>query len=145
MNYLILLSILLVASSCQFSPSLAETRDFNHHDSRFYLHTDIKDRKAQSRPGKRIFIDNQEAKNLDELDKKGLSLRTGEHRIKITDENSGSSKDFNYKVEPDKEYHLFYCENDDSVHWYAFDKNQNKKLDQVSEVCRPLGVQKTKQ
>lgn len=128
---------LSLSTACQMGPSFADTKEFNHHDARFYLHTDVSQRKKERR--RQILLDNKRTTDYSDLDKSGFKLTPGEHTVRIVDDKDEVKQDFKYKAEPGKEYHMIYCESDDSVHWYAFDPDKKPDLSQrAKDVCRPI-------
>jgi hypothetical protein len=112
---------LLILNACQMGPQLSESTDFYEDSGRFYLHT-LGSRAKVSR----VYIDGKEIKDTERLDKEGIVQKAGEHEIEFEGTPMATGlEEIDYKMQKNQDLHLYYCESNQSFHWFAgLDKKQ---------------------
>ncbi len=105
----------LLTTGCQVSTKLAETPDFNEPGGRLFVH-----QMGQHSTDTKILIDGQEVKDLKQLDHDGVVQKIGEHEIEFKGlPNDSGLSEIDYRINKNRDLHLYYCETDGSFHWYV--------------------------
>lgn len=121
--------LVMLLMGCQIKPTLSETRDFNEDSGRVFVHH-LQD---TNNPNTKVMIDGEEVSDLGLLDQFGIKQSEGEHEIEFVDLplDSGISE-IDYKVQKNKDLHLFYCKGNGSFHWFMMPQGKSVSKDKVA-------------
>ena len=128
---IVLAPVLLLFLGCQVNPKLSETPDFNENVGKLYVHQITN--KAVNKT--KVFIDGEEIRDLALLDQTGVIQTVGEHEVEFFNlpVDSGISE-IDYKIQKNRDLHLYYCQDDGSFHWYM--RKSGDSLARVKSICQ---------